>query len=120
MAHRTRTAAGALPATLVHHAAVPVLSRPWAIAVAVAIAWNLVTWAVYRLDKARARRQQWRFRERTLLGMAALGGSPGALLAVYVHRQRHKAQKLGFVVPLWAIAAIHAGLLAAGGWRALQ
>jgi uncharacterized membrane protein YsdA (DUF1294 family) len=102
------------PAAELDHAAIA------AIAVAVAIVWNLVTWAVFRLDKARARQQRWRVRERTLLGMAALGGSPGALVAVYGHRQRHKAQKLGFVLPLWGIAAAHAGLLAAGAWLALR
>jgi uncharacterized membrane protein YsdA (DUF1294 family) len=88
-----------------------------AIGVAVALGWNLATWAVYRLDKARARQQRWRVRERTLLGMAALGGSPGALVAVYGHRQRHKAQKLGFVLPLWGIALLQLALVAAALWR---
>jgi uncharacterized membrane protein YsdA (DUF1294 family) len=84
------------------------------VAVAVLAAWNLVTWAVYRLDKARARaaRGARRIPERTLLVMAAAGGSIGALVAVYGHRQRHKARKLGFVLPLWAIAAAHAVLIA--------
>lgn len=51
--------------------------------------------------------------ERVLLGMAALGGTPGALVGVYGHRRRHKAKKAGFVVPLWLMAAAHAGL---GAW----
>jgi uncharacterized membrane protein YsdA (DUF1294 family) len=129
MPHRTSThsvgSGGARVGCIVHHRAVTVPAEVdqaplAAIAVAVAVAWNLVTWAVYRLDKVRARQQRWRFRERTLLAMAALGASPGALIAVYGHRQRHKAQKLGFMVPLWAIAAAHAGLLATGAWLALR
>lgn len=83
-------------------------------AVAALLAWNLITWAAYRVDKARARaaRGARRIPERTLLTMAAIGGSIGALIAVYGHRQRHKAQKLAFVVPLWAIVAAHSALAA--------
>ncbi|HTE50316.1 MAG TPA: DUF1294 domain-containing protein [Kofleriaceae bacterium] len=87
--------------------------------VAAAAAWNAVTWAVYRLDKARAGRAGRRISERTLLAMAALGGTPGALIAVHAHRRRHKARKLGFVVPLWLMAAAHAALLAWIAWSRL-
>jgi uncharacterized membrane protein YsdA (DUF1294 family) len=75
------------------------------ILLALALAWNLATWAVYRLDKARARRGQRRIAERVLLGMAAIGGTAGALVAVYAHRHRHKASKRRFVAWLWAIVA---------------
>jgi uncharacterized membrane protein YsdA (DUF1294 family) len=77
------------------------------------LVWNLATWAVYRIDKARAGRGARRISERALLAMTALGGSPGALVGVYAHRRRHKARKPGFVAPLWLIAAAHAALL---GW----
>jgi uncharacterized membrane protein YsdA (DUF1294 family) len=73
------------------------------IVLALVAAWNFFTWAVYRLDKARARKGQRRIAERALLGMAATGGSVGALVAVYAHRQRHKASKLRFMAWLWAI-----------------
>ena len=81
-------------------------------------AWNALTWAVYRIDKARAGRAGRRISERTLLLMAALVGSPGALVAVYAHRWRHKAGKPSFVVPLWLIAAAHAALLVGLTWLA--
>lgn len=84
---------------------------------AVVALWNLVTWAVYRMDKARAGRQARRISESTLLGMAAMGGSIGALVAVHAHRWRHKARKASFVVPLWLIAAAHAGLVGWALWR---
>jgi uncharacterized membrane protein YsdA (DUF1294 family) len=74
-----------------------------AIVAGVIAALNLITWATYRVDKARAGRGDRRIRERTLLVLAAIGGSLGALLAVYAHRHRHKARKAGFMVPLWLI-----------------
>ena len=91
------------------------MTRTQALAVVLALlaAWNLGVWAVYRLDKARARRGRGarRIPERVLLGLAAAGGSPGALVAVYAHRQRHKAQKWPFVGWLLAIVVVQ---LAAG------
>ena len=38
---------------------------------------NLVTWAVYGLDKWKARRNAWRVPERVLLTLTLLGGSWG-------------------------------------------
>jgi uncharacterized membrane protein YsdA (DUF1294 family) len=81
-------------------------------------AWNAVTWAVYRIDKSRAGRARRRISERTLLLMAALAGSPGALFAVYAHRRRHKAAKARFVVRLWLIVAAHTALLVGLAWMA--
>jgi uncharacterized membrane protein YsdA (DUF1294 family) len=45
-------------------------------------AWNAVTWAVYRIDKSRAGRAGRRISEGTLLLVAAMAGTPGALFAV--------------------------------------
>jgi uncharacterized membrane protein YsdA (DUF1294 family) len=81
---------------------------------------NATTWAVYRLDKRRARRAARRVPERTLLGLAAAGGIVGALLAVYAHRQRHKARKGRFMAALWSIALAHAVIAAAIGYEALR
>ena len=90
---------------------------PLVVVIAALVAWNLATWAVYRLDKARAGRGARRVSERAMLALAAAGGSPGALVAVYAHRHRHKARKLAFVLPLWAIVAAQAGVLAWLGSR---
>lgn len=84
--------------------------------IALLAGWNIATWATYRADKARAARARRRVSERALLAMAALGGSPGALVAVYAHRRRHKARKLSFVAPLWLIAAGHAALIVWAVW----
>jgi uncharacterized membrane protein YsdA (DUF1294 family) len=87
-------------------------TRAFLVILGAVAAWNALTWAVYRLDKARAGRAGRRISERTLLLMAALAGSPGALVAVHAHRWRHKARKASFVIPLWLIAVAHAALLA--------
>lgn len=98
---------------------IPFMSTRALLVILAAVAvWNAVTWAVYRLDKARAGRAGRRISERTLLLMAALAGSPGALVAVHAHRWRHKARKASFVVPLWLIAVAHAALLAGLAWLA--
>jgi len=88
---------------------------PLAVALAVAVVLDLIAWAAFRIDKARARRQAWRIRERTLLVLAALGGV-GALTAMYGHRRRHKVGKPRFVV-----VAVVATLAQLGGlaWLAL-
>lgn len=88
------------------------------LALAAVGAWNAATWAVYRFDKARAGRAGRRISERALLLMAALAGSPGALVAVYGHRLRHKNRKRSFVVPLWLIAMAHLAILAGLAWLA--
>ena len=72
----------------------------WLLIFALAVL-NALTWAVYRWDKRQARRGARRIPERTLLLLAWIGGWLGALLAVYGHRQRHKAQKPRFMMPLW-------------------
>jgi uncharacterized membrane protein YsdA (DUF1294 family) len=75
---------------------------------------NVVTWACYRIDKARAARGTRRISERALLVLALAGGSLGALAGVYGHRRRHKASKWQFVVVLWGIVVLHAVALGFG------
>lgn len=90
---------------------------PVLIALAAALAMNLLTWAAFRVDKARARRRgARRLRERTLLTLAWLGAAPGALVAMYGHRRRHKVDKRGFAATVWL--ALAAQLAAAAWWGA--
>ncbi|RKF14204.1 DUF1294 domain-containing protein [Roseovarius spongiae] len=55
---------------------------------------NAVTFTAFRLDKNRARTQEWRIPEKTLLTMAMVGGWPAAKLAQRV--LRHKTRKQPF------------------------
>ncbi|RPE80967.1 DUF1294 domain-containing protein [Vulcaniibacterium tengchongense] len=82
------------------------------------LAWllvaNVLAFAVYGYDKAMARRGAARVPENSLLGLAAVGGSAGAWLAMRAFR--HKTEKRGFRVAFWAIVAVQ--LAALGAWAA--
>jgi uncharacterized membrane protein YsdA (DUF1294 family) len=81
-------------------------------ALALLLLVNLVTVFRYWDDKRRASAGAWRVPEATLLGLAAIGGSPGALLACRLFR--HKTRKQPFATLLLLTAAVQAG--AAAGW----
>ena len=55
------------------------------------LAINLAAFAVYGIDKRRARKQAWRVPEKTLFLLAILGGSIGALAGMHAfhHKTRH-------------------------------
>lgn len=58
---------------------------------------NLLTFFVYVDDKRRARKHSWRTSEFTLVMLAVVGGSVGALLAMLFakHKTRHKQFTIG-------------------------
>lgn len=58
---------------------------------------NLATFFIYGIDKWKAKHQKWRISEMTLLALAILGGSIGALLGMKVwhHKTMHKKFKFG-------------------------
>jgi len=68
-------------------------------------------WTVLRFwqDKRRARAGDRRIAESDLLGLALIGGSPGALFARHVFR--HKSRKEPFSTYLFLIAAVQLGAL---------
>ena len=72
---------------------------------------NLVTFTVYGVDKAKARRGAWRVPEKTLFLLPLLGGSVGALLGMLVFR--HKTKHWYFV---WGIPAILLAQIALAVW----
>lgn len=85
------------------------MNAPLLVAIAFA-ALNLWTFAVYGYDKTQSRRGGGRVPERRLLTLAAIGGSPAALLARRLFR--HKTRKQPFVNHLRAILCLQCLILA--------
>ena len=77
---------------------------------AVLLVWlaviNLVTFAVYGIDKAKAKRGAWRVPEKTLVLLPLLGGSLGALLGMKVFRHKTKHWYFVWGIPLILVAQI--------------
>ena len=67
---------------------------------------NIITFLVYGIDKWKAKQGNWRISEATLLTLAVVGGSIGALLGMQVwhHKTMHKKFKYG--LPLILLAQI--------------
>lgn len=67
---------------------------------------NALTFIGYGIDKWKAKRAKWCIPETTLLGLAVIGGSIGALLEMKVwnHKTMHKRFKYG--IPLILIAQV--------------
>lgn len=61
---------------------------------------NGVAFFAYGLDKWQAKRGGWRFSERLLLFLAAIGGSIGAYLAMYLFHHKTLHKKFTYGVPL--------------------
>jgi len=58
---------------------------------------NVLTFLVYGIDKWKAKQGRWRISEATLLLLAIVGGSIGALLGMKIwhHKTMHKKFKYG-------------------------
>ena len=69
---------------------------------------NVMTFLVYGIDKWKAKQGSWRISEATLLILAVIGGSIGALLGMKVwhHKTMHKKFKYGVTLILLAHIAL--------------
>ena len=66
---------------------------------------NAVAFLLMLVDKYKAKKNLWRIPERTLIGVAAIGGSIGALAGMYF--VRHKTKHLKFTVGIPVILFCH-------------
>ena len=66
---------------------------------------NIVTFALYGIDKWKAIHNKWRIREATLLITAFIGGSFGAFIAM--HMFRHKTRKWYFKYTIPVMLVVH-------------
>jgi uncharacterized membrane protein YsdA (DUF1294 family) len=64
---------------------------------------NAVGFVIMLADKIKAKRGAWRIPEATLLTVAAIGGSLGAFLGMYLFRHKTKHPKFTVTVPLLLI-----------------
>lgn len=69
---------------------------------------NAIGFFLMLSDKRRARKNLWRIPERTLLTVAALGGSLGCLVGMYAFR--HKTRHPKFTIGMPAILLLQTAL----------
>ena len=64
------------------------------------LAINIASFFLYGIDKYKAKKGKWRISEATLLTMAAIGGSIGALagMRLWHHKTMHKKFKYGIPI----------------------
>lgn len=74
------------------------------------ILMNLIAFALYGIDKRRAKQGAWRISEYTLLLVALLGGSLGALLGMRYFRHKTRHRKFRYGVPLILLLQLGLGL----------
>ncbi len=70
------------------------------------LAVNVVAFAAYGIDKWKAKRGMWRIPESTLLLLAVVGGSLGALLGMRIWHHKTKHAKFRYGLPLIILAQL--------------
>ncbi|MGN0703677.1 MAG: DUF1294 domain-containing protein [Lentihominibacter sp.] len=70
---------------------------------------NLTAFVMYGSDKKRAAAGRWRISEATLLGIALIGGSVGALAGMKCFRHKTRHWKFRILVPLFLL--LHAAVV---------
>ena len=78
---------------------------------------NLIAFALYGIDKRRAKKHQFRIPEKTLLWMARIGGGVGSWLGIKVFHHKTKHARFRIAVPLWTILWMVALILAFIYWK---
>lgn len=71
---------------------------------------NILTFIVYGIDKYKAKHNQWRISEKTLLGLAAAGGSVGAFLGMHIFRHKTQHWKFTLGVPVLFLLQVAVGV----------
>ena len=70
---------------------------------------NIFTFCVYGIDKWKAKKHAWRIPEKTLLFLALIGGSAGAIVGMMLFR--HKTRKPKFMITVPVIFVVETILL---------
>lgn len=64
---------------------------------------NIIAFAAYGIDKAKARNGTRRIPEKTLIGLAAFGGAIGALIGMLAFRHKTRKIKFTITVPVFTV-----------------
>lgn len=75
------------------------------------IATSIVSFLLFGIDKLKAKKHHWRIPESVLLISAAIGGSIGALLGMYLFRHKTQHKKFTIGVPLIIVLQIIIGFV---------
>lgn len=67
---------------------------------------NIIAFILYGLDKKYAREGRWRIPEKTLLGIAMIGGAAGAWIGMQTFRHKTKHMSFRALVPLFAVVHV--------------
>lgn len=64
---------------------------------------NITSFMLMYIDKQKSIKHKWRIKEKTLFLSAAIGGSIGSLLGMYIfrHKTKHKNFKIGIPIILF-------------------
>jgi uncharacterized membrane protein YsdA (DUF1294 family) len=71
---------------------------------------NIITYAVFRLDKRKSKQHANRISEQTLFILSGLGGSIGALLGMF-GKEKHKTKKWRFLLGIPTICLIQMAIV---------
>lgn len=69
---------------------------------------NSIAFVVFGIDKQKAVKNKWRISENTLIGLALIGGSAGALIGMRCFH--HKTRKKKFLVGIPLILILQIGI----------
>lgn len=69
---------------------------------------NLITFIFMGIDKQKAKKRAWRIPERTLWGLAIIGGAFGVWLGMRYFR--HKTKHRSFIVGIPILILVHVGV----------
>lgn len=76
------------------------------IMIIVLVVINLIAFILYGVDKHRAKNHQWRISEKTLIGIAVIGGSIGAILGMHIFRHKTKHWYFRYGLPAILIVQV--------------
>lgn len=71
---------------------------------------NVIAFIIYGADKQKAKKNKWRIPEATLIGIALIGGSVGALVGMKTFRHKTRHFKFTLLVPCFFVLHIALGV----------